>query len=122
MQVVVKICAGGHDPVHKTGFHQWYEARLSKSGWCERSGQTHADKAVVWQHLFREKFGGLAQASAVVGEKRFIDQIGGGNIPADSQRIEPWIGGKFVTRTHGREIISIRTSIATQFLIPQRNS
>ena len=39
---------------------------------------------------------GFAQAAAVVGEKGLVDEIGGGNVLADAERIKPRIRREFV--------------------------
>ena len=95
VQIVIKIGAGGNDPIHEPRAHERNQARFAQAGRRQRAGQAHADQAVARQHFFRQQLGRLAQAPAVVGQKRLIDQIGGGNIFADAQRIEARISGKF---------------------------
>ena len=96
VQIVIKIRAGGDDPVHEAGFHERNEADFPKARRRERAGEAHADEAVVRQHLFGEQLRRFAQAPAVVSEKGLVDQVGGGNVFADAERIEARIGRKFV--------------------------
>ena len=95
MQIVIKIRARGNNPVHEAGLHQRNQTGFSQAGRSQRAGQAHADEAVVRQHFFREQLGRFAKTSAVVSQKRLIDQISSGNVFADAQRIQTRIGRKF---------------------------
>jgi hypothetical protein len=101
MQIVIKIGPGGNDPIHEPRAHQRDQARFAQAGRSQGARQAQADDAVVGQHFFRQQFGRLAQASAVVGQERFVHQIGGGHVFADARRIQTRVAGKLGHFTHG---------------------
>ena len=94
MRIMIEICASRDDPVHEARLHERNQARLAQPGRRQRAGQAHADVAVLRQHFVRQQFGGLAEAPAVVGQKSLVDQVGGGDVAAHSQRVETRVGGE----------------------------
>ena len=96
VQVVVQVGSGGYYPIHEARFHQRNEAGFAQPGRRERAGEAQTDEAVAGKHFFDEQFRGFAEPSAVVSQKSLVDEIGDGDLPADSQRIESGIGGELL--------------------------
>src|SRR5439155_23118081 len=88
MRAVTEIGARGHDPIAEACLDQGNERRHAGTRRCQSSGQAHADRHVVVEHVAGEKLTGLTQACAVVREEGAVDQVDERSARLDWPRID----------------------------------
>ena len=76
VQVVVKIRAGGNDPVHESRLDERDDAGAAEAGGRERTGNAHADGHVRRKHPFGEKLARFLEPRGIVGEEHLVNDVG----------------------------------------------
>ena len=87
VRVVVEVRARGDHPVHEAGLEQRDDRAHAEPRGGQGAGHRQPHGDVFLQHPLGEQPCALAQAGAVVGEKRRVDQVGGGFTSGDGGRV-----------------------------------
>src|SRR5689334_5607294 len=75
VRVVIKICAGGNDPIDEARLNQRNQCGHAKPCWCQRAGQRDANGHVGLEHLFGEELTSLSQTRSVISNECVVDEV-----------------------------------------------
>src|SRR5262245_15134500 len=89
MRVVIKIGAGGDDPVDEAGLDQRNDRRNAETRGRQSAGQSQADGDVVIEHALGEELSAFTQPRGVVGLKIVFYQLNDRSLFGDRRRGYP---------------------------------